>query len=49
LAYGKEKKPSEWMKAQPTFIGAQGKTILDPDFDSDDGGPTHERPALPPS
>ena len=38
IAYAKEKKPSEWIKAQPAFLGAQGKTIFDPDFDIDDWG-----------
>lgn len=49
LAYAKEKKPSEWIKAQPAFLGAQGKTIFDPDFDIDDGGLPHEKPVLPPN
>jgi penicillin-insensitive murein endopeptidase len=31
LAYAKELKPSEWIKAQPAFLGAQGKTVFDPD------------------
>jgi arylsulfatase A-like enzyme len=47
LAYAKEKKPSEWIKAQPAFLGAQGQTIFDPDFDIDDGGLPHEKPVLP--
>jgi hypothetical protein len=47
-AYAKEKKPSEWIKAQPVFLGAQGKTIFDPDFDIDDSGLPHEKPLLPP-
>jgi len=47
LAYAKEQKPSEWIKAQPAFLGAQGKTILDPDFDIDDGGLPREKPMLP--
>jgi len=47
LAYAKEKKPSEWIKAQPAFLGAQGKTIFDPDFDIDDGGLPHEKPVIP--
>jgi len=49
LAYAKEKKKSEWIKAQPAFLGAQGQTIFDPDFDIDDGGLPHEKPVLPPS
>jgi arylsulfatase B len=49
LQYAKKKKPSEWIKAQPAFLGAQGKTIFDPDFDIDDAGLPHEKPALPPS
>jgi hypothetical protein len=34
--------------AQRLCFGAQGKTIFDPDFDIDDGGLPHEKPALPP-
>ena len=45
--YASEQKPSEWIKAQPAFLGAQGKTVLDPDFDIDDGGLPHEKPVLP--
>jgi hypothetical protein len=45
LAYAKEQKRSEWIKAQPAFLGAQGKTIFDPNFDIDDGGLPHEKPA----
>ena len=48
LAYAKQQKPSEWIKAQPAFVGGQGKTVLDPDFDIDDGGLPHEKPVLPP-
>jgi hypothetical protein len=44
MAYAKEKKPSEWIKAQPAFLGAQGKTIFDPDFEIDDDGLPHEKP-----
>ena len=47
LRYAQEQKPSEWMKAQPAFLGAQGKTVLDPDFDIDDGGLPHEKSVLP--
>lgn len=47
LAYAKEQKPSLWIKAQPAFLGAQGKTILDPDFDIDDAGLPHEKPVIP--
>ena len=43
LAYAKEMKPSLWIKAQPAFLGAQGKTIFDPDFDIDDSGLPHEK------
>jgi arylsulfatase A-like enzyme len=47
MAYAKEQKPSEWIKAQPAFVGEQGKTVFDPDFDIDDGGLPREKPALP--
>jgi arylsulfatase A-like enzyme len=46
LAYAKEQKPSEWIKAQPAFVGAQGETVFDPDYDIDDGGLPYEKPAL---
>jgi arylsulfatase A-like enzyme len=47
VAYAKEAKPSEWLKAQPAFLGIQGKTAFDPGFDIDDGGLPQEKPALP--
>lgn len=47
LVYARQQKPSEWIKAQPAFVGAQGKTIFDPDFDIDDGGLPHEKVAQP--
>jgi arylsulfatase A-like enzyme len=47
IAYAKEMKPSEWIKAQPGFLGAQGKTVFDTDFDIDDSGVPHEKMVLP--
>ena len=47
LAYAKQQKPSEWIKAQPAFVGEQGNTVLDPDYDVDDGGLPHEKAVLP--
>jgi arylsulfatase A-like enzyme len=47
ISYAKQQKSSEWLKAQPHFLGAQGKTVFDPDFDIDDSGLPHEKPALP--
>jgi arylsulfatase A-like enzyme len=47
LAYARQQKMSEWIKAQPAFAGAQGKTVFDPDFDIDDGGLPHEKMSLP--
>ena len=47
LQYAREQKPSLWIKAQPAFVGAQGKTVMDPDFDIDDGGLPHEKLVLP--
>jgi arylsulfatase B len=47
IAYAKEMKPSEWIKAQPAFLGAQGKTVFDPDFDIDDSGQPREKLVLP--
>jgi arylsulfatase A-like enzyme len=47
LAYARQQKPSEWLKAQPAFVGAQGHTVFDPDFDIDDGGLPREKAALP--
>jgi arylsulfatase A-like enzyme len=47
LVYAKEQKPSLWIRAQPAFVGNQGKTVIDADFDIDDSGIPHERMALP--
>jgi arylsulfatase A-like enzyme len=47
LAYAKAQKPSLWIKSQPAFVGAQGTTVMDPDFDIDDGGLPHEKSGLP--
>ena len=47
LQYAKEQKTSLWIKAQPAFVGAQGKTVIDPDFDIDDDGLPHEKVAIP--
>ena len=47
LTYANEMKPSEWIKAQPAFLGAQGKTLFDPDFDIDDSGLPREKVVLP--
>ncbi|MCE9624904.1 MAG: sulfatase-like hydrolase/transferase, partial [Deltaproteobacteria bacterium] len=47
MAYAQEQKTSEWIKVQPQFLGAQGKTVFDPDFDIDDGGLPREKPNLP--
>ena len=47
IAYAKEQKMSEWLKAQPDYLGAQGHTVFDPDFDIDDGGLPHAKPVLP--
>lgn len=35
LDYARQQKPSLWIKAQPGFVGAQGKAVFDPDFDID--------------
>jgi arylsulfatase A-like enzyme len=47
IAYAKGMKPAEWIKAQPAFLGAQGNTVFDDDFDIDDGGLPHEKAVLP--
>jgi arylsulfatase A-like enzyme len=47
IAYARQQKPAEWLKAQPDYLGAQGKTVLDPDFDIDDGGLPQMRTVLP--
>ena len=47
MSYAKQQKMSEWLKAQPDYLGAQGKTVFDPDFDIDDGGLPHQKPVLP--
>ena len=47
LDYAGQQMSSEWIKAQPAFVGERGKTVLDPDFDTDDSGLPHERAATP--
>ncbi|HLG81172.1 MAG TPA: arylsulfatase [Bradyrhizobium sp.] len=47
LAYAKQQKMSEWLKTQPDYLGAQGQTIFDPDFDIDDAGLPHAKIAFP--
>jgi arylsulfatase A-like enzyme len=47
MAYATQQKPSQWMKAQPAFVGEQGKTVFDPDFDTSDGGFPKEKPKMP--
>ena len=47
IAYAKQQKMSEWLKAQPDYLGAQGKTVFDPDFDIDDGGLPHQKAMMP--
>ena len=47
IAYAKQQKPSEWLKVQSDYLGAQGKTLFDPDFDIDDAGLPHLKPVLP--
>jgi arylsulfatase A-like enzyme len=47
IAYARQQKPAEWIRAQPQFLGAQGKTVFDPDFDIDDVGLPHEKLVLP--
>jgi arylsulfatase A-like enzyme len=47
IAYAKEQKMSEWLKAQPEYLGAQGGTLFDPDFDIDDAGLPNKKPVLP--
>ena len=47
IAYAKQQKMSEWLKAQPDYLGAQGTTLFDPDFDIDDGGLPHMKPIFP--
>lgn len=47
LGYARQMKPSEWVRAQPGFLGAQGRSAFDEDFDIDDGGLPHEKARLP--
>jgi hypothetical protein len=47
IIYAKQQKMSEWLKAQPDYLGAQGKKVFDPDFDIDDGGLPHQKVVLP--
>lgn len=38
VAYPRQQKTSEWLKAQPAFLGPQATTAFDPGFDIDDRG-----------
>lgn len=40
LKYAAEQKPSQWLAAQVDYLGFQGKTALDTDFNEDDGLPS---------
>src|SRR5208282_4342659 len=42
LAYAKQQKMSEWLKSQVDFLGFQGKTVLDPEYNVDCGLPTEK-------
>ena len=48
LAYAREQKMSEWLKSQVDFLGFQGQTILDPEYNVDGGLPT-EKSVIPKS
>ena len=47
IHYARQMKPAEWIRAQPSFLGAQGETVFDPDFDIDDCDLPHEKAVLP--
>ena len=46
MNYAKQQKTSEWLKSQVDYLGFQGKTVLDPEYNLDDGLPS-EKPVLP--
>lgn len=46
ISYAKQAKPSEWMKSQIDYLGAQSQTAFDPNYNIDGGLPS-EKPALP--
>lgn len=45
-AYARQQKMSLWIKAQPAFLGVQGKAVIDPEYDLDDELPV-QKLALP--
>jgi len=47
LAYAKQQALALWLKVQPSFMGAQGHSVLDPGYEIDDGGLPHEKTVLP--
>ena len=47
VQYATEQSPSQWLMSQRGFLGAQSQTILDPDFDVEDGGLPQEKAELP--
>ena len=46
MAYAKQQKVSLWLKSQIDFLGFQGETLLDPDYNVD-GGLPQEKIVLP--
>jgi arylsulfatase A-like enzyme len=45
--YARDMEPSRWFKAQPALVDAQGRTVFDPGFVTNDAGVPGEKPALP--
>ena len=46
MSYAKQQKMSEWLKSQVDYLGFQGETVLDPEYNIDGGLPT-EKPSFP--
>ena len=42
LAYARQQKMSMWLKSQVDFLGFQGATVLDPEYNVDGGLPTEK-------
>lgn len=47
LAYAREQRPSEWLKAQIDYLGFQGETLMAPGYNVDGGEGASVEPVIP--
>lgn len=47
LAYARQQRPSEWLRAQVDYLGFQGETLMAPGYNVDGGAGDQLQPVLP--